>query len=83
MDKCITNWFGECRHPTDSMISIGAYIDGSDPKIDKDTKKKAKELRKAYDKIKKAGFEKELDYLLSASYESGMDNMSNACNEDL
>lgn len=73
-DKII-NWFGEESHPTDSYV----YWAGGQ----KEVKARAKELRKAYDKIIAAGLEKELEFLLSAAYDSGVSDESDTNNEDL
>ncbi len=66
------NWFGMEPHITDTYIHWTVK--------DKDREPMAIKLRNAYDAIKSAGMTEELDILLEAAYESGVDdeNDSNA-----
>ena len=60
------NRFGMEPHITDTYIHWTVK--------DKDMKPMAIKLRNAYDAIKSAGMMKELDILLEAAYESGVDD---------
>ena len=66
------NWFGMEPHITDTYIHWTVK--------DKDIVPMATKLREAYDAFESAGMKKELDILLEAAYESGVDdeNDSNA-----
>ncbi len=67
------NWFGIEPHVTDTYIHW----------TEKDPIKVSVKLRENYDKIKSAGLEKELDFLLSVSYDSGCSETEDSYNEDL